>query len=381
MSVKSKICEILLYPESSELACDFKKLEELCKLQSIEYCFILHDKCKKEGTNELKKSHVHVYLKFANQRHFTEISKVFGCSENAVSKSHGSYDDCILYATHKNAPEKYQYNDDEVVANFDYTSRCEKILANKTKKQKKAYILQKIADGEYTERNIVEKITLHDYVENERYIKSAFDFKRQELSKNCSREIQVIYIQGSSGVGKTTFAKELCINSGYDDVYVSSSGSDFLSDYKSERAIILDDLRSDTMTLSEFLKMTDKHTQSAVKSRYHNKILSAELIIVTSIKQMIDFYSDFQHTRLEEPKQIFRRCSTYIEMTEKFIKYSFYNDEMQSYEIGGIYENHIFKKYVSGKEKNVASKMKDFSSRFKVSVITCENEKLNEKNK
>lgn len=377
MSVKSKICEVVLYPESSALARNFKELKELCKLQSVEYCFILHDKCKKEGTNELKKPHVHIYLKFANQRHFSEIAKIFACSESAVSKSHGSYDDCVLYATHKNAPEKYQYSDSEVIANFDYTLRCEKILSKKVKKQKKDYILQKISDGEYTERNITSKITLQEYVENERYIKSAFEFKRQELSKNCSRELQVIYIQGSSGVGKTTLAKELCKNAGYDNIYISSSGSDFLSDYKLERAIILDDLRSDTMTLSEFLKMTDKHTQSAVKSRYHNKILCVELIVVTSIKQLIDFYNEFQHTRLEEPKQIFRRCSTYIEMTEKFIKYSFYNDEIQSYEIGGIYENHIFKKYVSGKEKSVVDKMKSFSDRFKVSVITCENEKLN----
>jgi len=376
MSAKSMICEVVLYPESSELARNFKDLEELCKLQSIEYCFILHDKCKKENSNEFKKPHVHIYLKFANQRHFSEIAKIFGCSESAVSKSHGSFDDCVLYATHKNAPEKYQYNDSEVIASFNYTSRCEKILSEKVKKQKKDYILQKIADGEYTERNLFEKITLQEYVKNERYIKSAFDFKRQELSKNCSRELQVIYIQGSSGVGKTTFSKELCKNSGYDDIYISSSGSDFLSDYKLERAIILDDLRSDTMTLSEFLKMTDKHTQSAVKSRYHNKILCAELVIVTSVKQLIDFYNEFQHTRLEEPKQIFRRCSTCIEMTEKFIKYSFYNDEIQSYEIGGIYENHISKKYVADKKKSVVDKMKAFSERFKVSVITSENEKI-----
>ena len=81
--------------------------------------------------------------------------------------------------------------------------------------------------------------------------------------------MEVIYIQGATGTGKTSYSKMLAEQKEY-SYYISSSSNDILGDYKGQDCLILDDLRPSCMGLSDLLKMLDNHTTSTVKSRYKN---------------------------------------------------------------------------------------------------------------
>ena len=97
------------------------------------------------------------------------------------------------------------------------------------------------------------------------------------------RNLEVLYIAGPSGTGKTTLAKYYADKLNYDP-FVSGSGDDFLDGYDKEECIILDDFRAGSMKFAELLKFLDNNTGSSVRSRYYNKdINNCKLLILQLI--------------------------------------------------------------------------------------------------
>lgn len=123
------------------------------------------------------------------------------------------------------------------------------------------------------------------------------------------RNLEVLYITGASGSGKTTAAKYFAETKLHFDAFVTGSGDDILDGYDKEPAIILDDYRGNTMQFSELLKMLDNHTNSSVRSRYNNKDLSScRLIIITSVKTPSELYKKIVEAGDNEPiEQLYRR--------------------------------------------------------------------------
>ena len=97
-----------------------------------DYSYIIHDKdtytAEDEKTNashisgSLKPEHIHLLLRFDNNKpqNTKFVCKWFKISENFIGKITGKWQDALLYLTHRNAPDKYQYSEDDVVANFNY---------------------------------------------------------------------------------------------------------------------------------------------------------------------------------------------------------------------------------------------------------------------
>ena len=82
------------------------------------YAFIFHDKDKDEN-GELKKRHLHVFVKSAPLR-LSAYSDKFGIPENMLEIPRSVYK-CARYLIHADQPEKYQYSIDDVVSsNIDY---------------------------------------------------------------------------------------------------------------------------------------------------------------------------------------------------------------------------------------------------------------------
>lgn len=100
----------------------------------IEYAYIVHDK-DIDDNGELKKIHVHMYLRYKNGRTIQSISNVYGIPyTNFALYKHfkkqgkeyidtGSYEEPnrklrLRYLCHLDNPEKYQYDSFEVVTNI-----------------------------------------------------------------------------------------------------------------------------------------------------------------------------------------------------------------------------------------------------------------------
>lgn len=108
------------------------KLIELIetRLHPREYALIVHDK------DPGQEPHIHCMLSFKNARSLVHTAKLLG--ENGKEQYIEKWDDrpnngfaYLIHATSKAKSEgKYQYNPNEVTANFDYTARMAEISAD-----------------------------------------------------------------------------------------------------------------------------------------------------------------------------------------------------------------------------------------------------------
>lgn len=99
---------ILLYPDNEE---HVKVLDNIVTLYDS-YAYILHDKDTYKDTDDIKKSHWHVVLKFKNQRYRTAVARELNLEERFIKGC--SLDKSLEYLIHFNDEDKYQYSIDEV---------------------------------------------------------------------------------------------------------------------------------------------------------------------------------------------------------------------------------------------------------------------------
>lgn len=328
MSISAKMCEVVC----DTVHLSLEKIQSVIGSQSCidKYLFILHDKCvKSDGTP--KNPHYHIYLHFNNARQFKYVAQWFGVSESFVSKIHGRFADAVEYATHKNAPEKHQYDYSECTANFDFVSMVESNQARKQCEHDISELIQKIDAGEIKQYNIVDKISCAMYTKYRTRIESAFEFVRKRNLRKVDRNMQVFYIYGKSGLGKTTLAKMMGKKNGW-ECFISSSSNDPFDGYADQECIVLDDLRGSSFTFADLLKILDNNTASTVKSRYKNIILGAEAIIITSTIPPKDFYKRVFESNGEEYTQFLRRLTYCVYMTANNLDIYAYNPSVRDVE-------------------------------------------------
>lgn len=276
-----------------------------------DYAYILHDKdVQPDGSPAA--AHWHIMIRFKNPVPTESLCTWFQIKPNQIEKIKGSFGDALAYLTHRNKPDKHQYMDEEVHSNFDFAIEAEKALSKKKITQRKEEIIELIRSGVVREYNYTEYITALEYDKFKRAIDNAFTYRRDTL-KSLDRHMNVIYIYGGSGTGKTTYAKQLATNKGL-SYYISSGSNDPLDGYKGQDCLILDDIRPGDFLLSDFLKILDNNTQSTVKSRYKNKLLECQYLIVTTSFDIPVFFELLLDSEGESVKQMERRCTLKIQM-------------------------------------------------------------------
>ena len=308
-----------------------------------DYAYILHDKDKDKDGNQ-KKPHWHICIRFKDSVPTESICKWFGITENYINKIRGRFGDALAYLTHKNAPEKYQYLEEEVKSNFDFQKEVETIQGRAADKARRQEIVDLITAGIIREYNYTEYITPEEYDRFRKSIDNAFRYRLDKL-KGANRNMKVIYIWGASSCGKTTYAKELAAKNDY-SVFISSGGADIFDDYKGQDCIIIDDFRPNGMYVSDVLKILDNHTSSTVRARYHNKVLECRLIIITTSLSIEQFFSGLLSDGSESVTQLRRRCELCIKMTPLTMNINIWQSESMRYMYVGSYENPVHGKYV-----------------------------------
>jgi hypothetical protein len=83
------------------------------------WAYIMHDKdVKDDGTGELKEPHYHFYVEFPNPRYLDAIATELNIMSNMIEKVWNKKG-ILEYLTHENQPEKYHYDKQQIVSNFD----------------------------------------------------------------------------------------------------------------------------------------------------------------------------------------------------------------------------------------------------------------------
>lgn len=312
--MRVKLCEIVQQLEYLSV----EKIEEVLKEKDCirDYAYIIHDR-DIDDKGALKKAHIHLAIRFNNSYDTKHIAQWFGITENYISKVKGKWVDVLKYLTHKNAKDKYQYSDDDVVSNFDFKEEIKK-GGRKTDERKEEIIL-KIANGEIREYNYNYYITPIEYTKYSKVIKDAFTYRKDKLiMEGLDRDMECIFVTGKSGTGKTTYAKKIAKDRGL-SYYVSSSTNDIMDGYKGQDVLILDDLRPQSMELIDLLKLLDNNTSSLVKSRFRNKFIECKMIIITTVLDINHFYIDIKGAEHEPIEQFKRRCKTYVTLDKDYM--------------------------------------------------------------
>lgn len=357
-------CEIVSnLKKDKEILFDIDNMQKvLAERQCIQdFSYIIHDKdiyseadekknpLHKSGT--LKAAHVHLLMRFNQPQKLNYVAEWFNVPENFVNKIYGSWEDAVLYQIHANAPEKYQYSPDEVTCNFDFKRVLEKKHSQKALEE----IIDKILEGKISEYNKTLEIDQNTLVAHAKIIEEAFKVRTEYLqATQKERHTTNIFITGQSGAGKTTLAKMIAESKGY-AYFVSSGSNDILDGYKQEECLIIDEIRPSAMGLADLLKMLDPHLTSTVKSRYKNKYLNCEMIILTSILDIDSFYNNVFSEQKEPILQLKRRCRYYIHMTHEIIEVTEFSFQRKEYITTAIYKNTIPQKIRENKETEETS--------------------------
>lgn len=317
-----------------------------------EIALIVHDKDKKANDN-LVLPHIHGYVAFNGMFDLERVARRIGIEPQYVEKPKGGKHVEINnkpYLIHAKNPEKYQYsvNEVETFGTFDYVAYIEE---NSDELKKRAatikrensdesldYIIQQVQKGELFKRDLmIDDELAFLYANNMNRFKEALDFYGERIAwlrledlRQSKYKMTVLYIQGTPGVGKTYLANEIALKIKQygemigmkSDVYSASSRNPF-DDYYGQDILILDDLRTDSLSPSDWLKVFDPLNSANMSARYKNKLVVPRVIIVANYQAPIEFFSDIKG---EDVNQFVRRINGTISIQSKqFPRFEFDN--------------------------------------------------------
>ncbi len=326
----------------------------------LEYAYILHDRdiytpedeqrdpTRVAGTTKYK--HWHVALRFNRGRRLSDVASWFGLGENCFEFSKtGKFDDMLLYVIHANAKDKFQYEPEFVISNFDYVewlNDYKKNAKQNLSEKRKSEIMQLIANGTIRQYNINEFISPIEYNKFNSAIKHALEYRSIILEQHNTRNMEVVYIYGKGGTGKSTYAETIAKERGY-SFKRSASKRDPLATYKGYDAFVLDDVRGDTFEFEDWQGVLDNFQDRPGSSRFRDKnFTECKLLIITTTDTPENFWKEMSATRPhEDPHQFYRRVKSYIHITEDEIRCKRYDEKTHAFGEEFFMENNTYSRF------------------------------------
>ena len=331
------------------LAMIIKKLKSSDIIVKEAY-IIKHDKDKistwdsnlMTNTVEDKAVHVHALLKFEKGASLNKIALAVEVEPQYLEKLKSGrygYDNCLAYLTHAKDETKYQYRPEEVTTALgeDYTSIYNRSIetwlkGRATKKAKETnlsvdWLVERILDGEVTKRNIMLTDEYYAiYGQHKRKVNEALETAGERRSYRTIAELEagqfkktVIFIQAKSGVGKTKFSKELinaiqanAVKNGLNWEACLTASINAFDEYNGEEILFLDDIKGDSFTVSDWLKLLDPYMISPISARYHNKLGAARIILITKTKPPVELFFFAKGNYKEDLGQFVRRIDLLV---------------------------------------------------------------------
>ena len=280
-----------------------------------QYAYIVHDKdvwtAEDESLNPKyiagtpKLNHLHISVYLPNSKTVSAMAKTLGVPENMIQafkdpkgKRGAAKKNLFAYLVHLTEGSKYdgkhEYRYEDVHSNVDYSSFVDGV--------KNAILSSSLSKDTIREWILAGKLRFIDFITNDVY--SAFYLNNKQFVEHCidvrykrlmnmqknTEKVEVIYIEGAPGSGKTTYAMRYAEEM-YGDYCVSSEKNDIVQDYLGQNVMIFDDARPQDKEASSWLKILDPYNnQSSVASRFYNKYLAVRCIIVTSVVPFEEFF-------------------------------------------------------------------------------------------
>lgn len=335
-----KLTTCTIYNHCSNMSEDIleKKLNKLRDTGKIlSYCYVRHDRDKYTYADQeknsnyvagtLKTAHYHIWLKLPRDkaRMRKDIAKWLEVGWTMVQDLEYQFENSIVYATHALHIEKAQYGIDEVVCSGDinYAELVQKRVKEyqeATRKsllvQREAEIMEAIECGKINKFNINRMITAQEEKQHKQAINIALERYERDMQQRTDRNMTCLYINGASRACKTSLAKRIC-----EDLkltYCIAGAKDPMQYYIGQQALIIDDVSIDTFKWKEFLNLTDNDTATPVASRFKNKMLFCDLLIITANLEPYQLVNQI-YQEGEDKNQFFRRFKQYYKVDYSYI--------------------------------------------------------------
>ncbi|HGC9590034.1 TPA: Rep family protein [Streptococcus agalactiae] len=312
----------------------------------VEFAIVAHDKDISYGT-KLVEPHVHGYIDFPKLIDLSKVASALGLERERIetpkSKGGRAYTriNALAYLIHAKDKDKYQYpiKDVETFDTLDYETFINQNIEDfekyaATRKREKSdesldLVLSKVQKGELNYLEVMEDDELAFlFANNQQKFRESFNFfgeretvlRLKDLKKG-NYQLTVLYIQGEPGIGKTHLANELILevskrlrDNGLKGEYYPASSKNPFDNYYGEEILLLDDLREDSLSASDWLKLFDPLNSARMSARYQNKLVVPRLIVMTAYMSPKQFFGNI---RTEDLNQYLRRVNFSTEIAKK----------------------------------------------------------------
>ena len=313
-------------------------LEALIKLadkMNAKYAGILHDKDKDV------EPHVHIFFHFENAREISAVANKLNVKPQYIEKWDENADSGFAYLCHRTEKARkdgaYQYDPNDVISNFDYAAWLNnyEIKATNSASLDIDHLLDLLYVGAITKTELESKISGSEYAKHRKHIEDVWAKhlqvvadKRREERKIANEKVNVIWIYGKAGTGKTRFATEIAAKKDI-NYYITGSSKDPFQRYSGEDIIIYDEARPNDIPYSDLLRLLDPFgADASAPSRYYDKPICAGTFIITTPYNPFEFYSEIHRKdeNIDTFEQLLRRLSLVIRMDENEINSMMYID-------------------------------------------------------
>lgn len=256
---------------------------------------------------DLKPQHIHIIIKFSAPREVDQISNWFGLSSafDEIKVGKTAWTNAVLYLIHANAPLKAQYQINEVVASWDYSTDVKSLLAREEALAKRflspadlSDAITDVAENGLTIDDFCQKYSSYTYISNKKKIDDARTYYLRHIEMPSYR--LNIYVEGAGGMGKDTLCRCLAQSFfpelDFDDCCYSVGAKNVALDkYDGQPVIIWSDQRAASLlnTFSRDVLFNEIFANNPAGSEQNKKYGSVRLINKINIINGIEKYSVF----------------------------------------------------------------------------------------
>lgn len=315
--------------------------ERLKRMGNMRYAYIVHGQELGDDGQPLE-AHVHLMMAFENAHSIKSVAKQLGDGPERIQKWDERSNNGFAYLIHatKGANDKSQYEPSEVKANFDYKTLIEREIPGQIAeaKEKRSGTAKTLLDmlyaGVMTKREVEAAMSGSMYGRYRSQIEAVWAKRLQIMAAEWREKkiaegafVQVVWIYGPAGCGKTSLAKNHA-RKREQDYFVSGSSRDPFQGYAGQHTIILDELRPDTMEYFDLLRILDPFSiehETMAPARYSDRALACDMIIITTPYDPLAFYKGIfgpnsLFTETDSFSQLWRRLSLIIKMDYQAIE-------------------------------------------------------------
>ena len=295
MTEKTIKARTIMYEQQIEhLKMSVDEIGEMLKDYSINragfrYAYIIHDKDIDKSTNERVKPHIHVMVQLGKGQAWTlrYWASQFDDNVQQIEKWKGHYNNGLSYLCHMTdgavSASKFPYPPEDVVSNEDVPAllaKIKKAVENSSKGAVNAALVKLDAKVETLDA-LANSLLGKDKVDFLRKAKTIVEYQQGQV-EDISEPLEVIYIYGASGSGKTRLAWELA---GDESTYITGSAKHPWDRYKGESVVIWDDARFKGADPDDILRLIDPHAKTRIApARFNDKNLNnVKTMYITTI--------------------------------------------------------------------------------------------------